>query len=60
MKTAKAVGLEVRTRGVVRYTGENMTDIDIRGVTSNIGDMDIRGAGARPSFPMPTTTTVLP
>ena len=41
MKTAKAVGLEVRTRGVVRYAGENMTDIDIRGVTSNIGDMDI-------------------
>jgi putative ABC transport system permease protein len=41
MKTAKAVGLEVRTPGVVRYAGENMTDIDIRGVTSNIGDMDV-------------------
>ena len=41
MKTAKAVGLEVRTPGVVRYGGDNMTDIDIRGVTSNIGDMDV-------------------
>ncbi|MFL6301033.1 MAG: ABC transporter permease [Terriglobales bacterium] len=41
MRTAKAVGVEVRTRGVVRYGGENMTDIDIRGVTSNIGDMDV-------------------
>lgn len=41
MKTAKAVGLEVRTRGVVRYAGDTMNDIDIRGVTSNIGDMDI-------------------
>ena len=41
MKTAKAVGVEVRTRGVVRYGGENMTDVDIRGVTSNIGDMDV-------------------
>ena len=41
MKTAKAVGLEVRTRGVVRYAGDSMIDIDIRGVTSNIGDMDI-------------------
>jgi putative ABC transport system permease protein len=31
----------VRIPGVVRYAGDNMTDIDIRGVTSNIGDMDI-------------------
>src|SRR3954451_52777 len=47
MKTAKAVGVEVRTRGVVRYGGENMTDIDIRGVTSNIGDMDVEEAARR-------------
>src|SRR3954467_2311066 len=41
MRTAKAVGVEVRTRGVVRYASDSMTDIDIRGVTSNIGDMDV-------------------
>ena len=41
MKTAKAVGLEARTRGVVRFNSESMTDVDVRGVTANIGDMDV-------------------
>src|SRR5262249_43502473 len=41
MKLAKAVGLESRARGVVQYNGQDMNDIDIRGVTANIGDMDV-------------------
>ncbi len=41
MKLAKAVGLEVRTFGTGRANGQDMTDINIRGVTANIGDMDI-------------------
>jgi putative ABC transport system permease protein len=41
MKTARAVGVEVRTTGTVRYSGQNLEDVDIRGVTANIGDMDI-------------------
>ncbi len=41
MKLAKAVGMEVRTFGTARYNGQNMSDINIRGVTANIGDMDV-------------------
>ncbi|MGH9601725.1 MAG: ABC transporter permease, partial [Terriglobales bacterium] len=41
LKLPKAVGVEVRTRGVVKGSGETLEDIDIRGVTSNIGDMDV-------------------
>jgi putative ABC transport system permease protein len=41
MKTAKAVGVEVRTRGVVRYGSDSLSDVDVRGVTANIGDMDV-------------------
>lgn len=41
MKTAKAVGVEVRTFGKVRYNNQDMQDINIRGVTANIGEMDI-------------------
>ena len=41
MKLAKAVGLETRTFGTARYGGQNMSDVNIRGVTANIGDMDV-------------------
>ena len=41
MKLAKAVGLEVRTFGTARYNGQNVSDVNIRGVTANIGDMDV-------------------
>ena len=41
MKYAKAVGVEVRTFARVRYNEQNMEDVNIRGVTANIGDMDI-------------------
>jgi len=41
LKLPKAVGVEVRTRGVVKGAGETLEDIDIRGVTANIGDMDV-------------------
>ena len=41
MKLAKAVGLETRTFGAARYGGQSMSDVDIRGVTANIGDMDV-------------------
>src|SRR4051812_8819861 len=40
MRTAKAVGVEVRTRGVVRYGGGNKNDNDIRGGTPNIRGTD--------------------
>src|SRR5215831_19325660 len=41
MRLAKAVGLEVRRPGKVKYRGETVEDVDIRGVTANIGEMDI-------------------
>ena len=41
MKLAQAVGLEVRTFGAARFAGQNMSDVNIRGVTANIGDMDV-------------------
>jgi putative ABC transport system permease protein len=41
MRLAKAVGLEVRRQGKAKYLNETVEDIDIRGVTANIGDMDI-------------------
>ena len=41
MKTAKAVGVETRTRGVVKFNADSMTDVDVRGVSANIGDMDV-------------------
>ena len=45
MKYAKAVGVEVRTFGRVRYNEQNMEDVNIRGVTANIGDMDVEDVG---------------
>ncbi len=41
LKLPQAVGVEVRTLGVVKGSGETMEDIDIRGVSANIGDMDV-------------------
>ncbi len=41
MQTAKAVGVETRVRGEVHYGPQVLTDIDVRGVTANIGDMDV-------------------
>jgi putative ABC transport system permease protein len=41
MKLAQAVGLEVRTFGTGRANGQNMSDLNVRGVTANIGEMDV-------------------
>ncbi len=41
MTLAKAVGLEVRRNGKVKYHAESIEDIGIRGVTANIGDIDV-------------------
>jgi len=41
MRVAKDVGVETRTAGRVRYNGQELQDIDVRGVTANIGSMDI-------------------
>jgi putative ABC transport system permease protein len=41
MTTAKAVGVEVRHQGPVKYGNESIEDISIRGVTANIGEMDV-------------------
>src|SRR5215471_1029892 len=41
MRLAKAVGLEVRRPGKVKYRTETVEDVDVRGVTANIGEIDI-------------------
>jgi putative ABC transport system permease protein len=41
MKLAKAVGVEVRTFGTTKFENQNMQDVNIRGVTANIGQMDV-------------------
>ena len=41
LKLPKAVGLEARIFGKVHYNGQEMQDVNIRGVTANIGDMDV-------------------
>src|SRR5258708_3172038 len=41
MTTAKAVGVEVRGQGKVKFGNERLEDINIRGVTANIGEMDV-------------------
>src|ERR1700681_3039550 len=41
MTLAKAVGVETRRNGTVKYKTETIEDIDVRGVTANIGDMDV-------------------
>src|SRR6266481_3867618 len=40
MRLARAVGLEVRRQGKVKYRNEAVEDIEVRGVTANIGEMD--------------------
>src|SRR5215469_9918742 len=44
MRLAKAVGLEVRRPGRVKYRAETVDDVDVRGVTANIGEIDIEEA----------------
>jgi len=41
LKLPKAVGVEVRTFVKARNGQENMDDVNVRGVTANIGEMDI-------------------
>jgi len=45
LKLPKAVGVEARRTGTVRNDRQNLQDIDIRGVTANIGDMDVEEVG---------------
>jgi putative ABC transport system permease protein len=44
MRMAAAVGLEVRRPGKVKYKAESIDDIDVRGVTANIGEIDVEEA----------------
>jgi putative ABC transport system permease protein len=41
LKLPKAVGVEVRRTANIRTERQSMEDVDLRGVTSNIGDMDV-------------------
>ena len=41
LKLPKAVGVEARNRGKVRFERQSLEDVDIRGVTANIGEMDV-------------------
>jgi putative ABC transport system permease protein len=41
MTLAKNVGLELRHPGKVKYGNEALDEIDVRGVTANIGEMDV-------------------
>jgi len=41
MTLARNVGLELRHLGKVKYGNESLEDIDVRGVTANIGEMDV-------------------
>jgi putative ABC transport system permease protein len=41
MVLALRVGLEVRRSGSLRFGTDSLDDVDVRGVTSNIGDMDV-------------------
>jgi putative ABC transport system permease protein len=41
MTLPKAVGLEARTNGILKYNQNSMEDVDVRGVSANIGDMDV-------------------
>lgn len=41
MRLAKAVGLEVRRGGKVKYLSQAVDDVEVRGVTANIGEIDI-------------------
>src|ERR1700722_9786178 len=41
LKLPQGVGVEVRTQAKVRNERQNVEDVDIRGVTANIGQMDV-------------------
>src|SRR5437016_3877811 len=41
MRLAKNVGLEVRRNGKVKYLTQTIEDINVRGVTANIGEIDV-------------------
>jgi putative ABC transport system permease protein len=41
LKLPKGVGVEVRRAANIRAERQNLEDVDLRGVTSNIGDMDV-------------------
>ncbi len=41
LKLPQAVGLEVRRQGNIRNERQSLQDVDLRGVTANIGDMDV-------------------
>jgi len=41
LKMPQRVGVEVRTTGKVRAERQNLEDVNIRGVTANIGEMDV-------------------
>ena len=41
MTLAKAVGLEARRNGTVKYKTETIEDIQVRGVTANMGEIDV-------------------
>src|SRR5713101_2498079 len=41
MRLAEAVGLEARRLGKVKYKGDTIEDIQVRGVTPNMGDIDV-------------------
>jgi len=46
LKLPKAVGLEVRRQANLRNERQSMEDVDLRGVTANIGDMDVEEAAS--------------
>jgi putative ABC transport system permease protein len=41
MTLARNVGMELRHLGKVKYGNESLEDIDVRGVTANVGEMDV-------------------
>jgi putative ABC transport system permease protein len=44
MRFADTVGLEVRRNGRVKYKGETLEDVNVRGVTANMGGIDTEEA----------------
>ncbi len=45
LKLPKAVGVEVRRTANLRAERQSMEEVDLRGVTANIGDMDVEEVG---------------
>ena len=46
LKLPKAVGVEVRRTVNIRNEHQSLEDVDLRGVTANIGDMDVEEVGS--------------